>query len=109
MYALTFSVTYILLAFIPGIALWLSFLGNKYLSIGGLVMGGISAFLAFVGLYALVNDLLGGRSLGETTGAVIFSSTLMVIFFGGFLVLTAIGIFRNYAEIFGEEAGYIED
>ncbi len=44
-------------------------------------MGGISAFLAFVGLYALVNDLLGGRSLGETTSAVIFSYVVIILFF----------------------------
>lgn len=109
MYALTFSVTYILLAFVPAIALWLSFLDNRYLSIGGLIMGGISSFLAFVGLYALVSDLLEGRSLGETPGAVVFSSVLILISFGGFVVATAIGALRNYAQVFGTEVEYLED
>ncbi len=108
MYALTFAVTYILLGFAPAIALWLSFLNNRYLSIGGLVMGGISAFLAFVGLYALVNDLLGGRSLGETTSAVIFSYVVIILFFGGFVAATAIGLRRNYGQVFGEESEYLE-
>ena len=108
MYALTFAVTYMLLGFAPAIALWLSFLNNRYLSIGGLVMGGISAFLAFVGLYALVNDLLGGRSLGETTSAVIFSYVVIILFFGGFVVATAIGLRRNYGQVFGDESEYLE-
>lgn len=72
-------------------------------------MGGISAFLASVGLYALVSDLLEGRSLGETLGAIIFSSVLMLISFGGFVVATAIGLLRNYVQVFGGKVEYLED